>query len=92
MTWFAVIFLAYACPGDNRLFKVVPEDMRPAAVKIGVCSQSPEQTQFSRREQAIKELLKKGPGSALLECRNLRCQPAKVEWKMILVVDGKEER
>ena len=91
MTWFAVLFLGFACPGDIGPFKAIPAEVRPLAHKIGVCSQTPEQAQFSRREEAVKELKRNGPGSALLECRNLRCRPVKTEWRMILFVDGRQE-
>ena len=74
MTFYAVAFVAWACPG-GWFSGLVPPPLRPV-----VCQAQPQVEVVSSLPLAEKRVRDVGPVSRLLRCAGLRCREVPVAW------------
>lgn len=81
MTWFAVLWISWACPGGWLGSKAIPAPVRPF-----VCAASPAFAVLDREERAVALVRAEGPGARLWRCRGFRCVETSLTWRTVLEV------
>lgn len=79
MTYWAIAWLAWSCPGDGALWgRLVP---RAALLRVGACVAKPEMILEANRAAAIKKATAQGPGVRLFKYDGLRRREVPVKWE-----------
>lgn len=83
MTWFLILWVAYACPGGFLVSGAIPAGAKPLA-----CQARPEWALETRPERALKRAKEAGCGARVFSCRNLKCEERRVECPVGFSVEG----
>jgi hypothetical protein len=82
MTYFIVLWLAYACPG-GILSGIWPEVAKPL-----ICAPELKVERFSDRKQAESKIKDLGPmaSSRIQWCKGLKCYDIKIQWESVVKI------